>query len=53
MSVYLIEVQLLYLTSLQDLYYQYGFTEKAFNFQAENYGKGGCTFLPPLIYYPH
>lgn len=26
---------------MQDLLYKYGFTEKAFNFQDDNFGKGG------------
>ena len=29
------------LNLVQDFFYKYGFTEKAFNFQTENFGKGG------------
>ncbi|KAG8930594.1 hypothetical protein FRC02_004015 [Tulasnella sp. 418] len=30
------------INSMHDLTYKYGFTEKAYNFQAENFGKGGA-----------
>ena len=34
------------INSVHDITYRYGFTEKAFNFQANNFGKGGAENDP-------
>ena len=37
------------INSVHDITYRYGFTEKAFNFQANNFGKGGDENDPVLL----